>query len=54
LYEKKKEEERKKMMKSDFLAVCFWAPAYSTVCSQVFSWTARQYHSLCMLGLGSV
>jgi len=40
------------MTKSDFLAVCFSAPAYSTVCSRVFLWTAWQYHSLCMLGLG--
>jgi len=47
-------KERKKMTKSDFLAVCFSAPAYSKVRLQIFLWTARQYHSLCMVSLGFV
>jgi len=35
-------------------AVCFLDPVYSKVHSQVFLWTARQYHSIYMLGLGFV
>ena len=49
-----RKKKKKKMTKSDFSAVCFLAPAYSKVHSQVFLLTARQYHSLCMLGLGFV
>ena len=41
-------------MKSDFSAVCFSAPTYSKVGSLAFLWTARQYHSLFMLGLGFI
>jgi len=51
--ERKKKEERR-WRNPTFSAVCFSAPAYSTVCFRVFLWTARQYHSLYMLGLGFV
>ena len=51
--ERKKKEERR-WRNPTFSAVFFSAPAYSTVCSRVFLWTARQYHSLCMLSLGFV
>jgi len=42
------------MMKSDFFGGLFLSPTYSKVCLQVLLWTARQYHSLCVLGLGFV
>jgi len=40
------------MTKSDFLATCFWTPAYSKINSQACLWTARQCHSICMPVLG--
>ena len=49
---KKKKEER--WRNRTFSSVCFSAPVYSMVCLRVFLWTARQYHSLCTLGLGFV
>ena len=49
---KVKRKKERRWRNPTFSVVCFSAPAYSMVCSRVFLWTARQHHSLCMLGLG--
>jgi len=42
------------MTKSDFFGSLFLSSRYSKVRSRIFLWIARQYRSLCMLGLGFV
>jgi len=47
-------ERRSSWRNPTFLPACFSAPTYSKVRLQGFLWTARQCHSLSMLGLGFV
>ena len=50
----REKERRSSWWNLTFLPACFSAPAYSKVHSRVFLSTARQCHSLCILGLGFV
>ena len=50
---KKKKKERKKMTKSDFFGSLFLSSGVlKGIFASIFFELPRQYHSLCMLGLG--
>ena len=50
--EEEEEEEERRWRNRNFTATYYSTPAYSQVRLRVFLWTARQYHSVCMFGLG--